>query len=477
MAPRTAVFAVIAAMLALRLAAAALIPLTEDEAYYQLWSMRPAFGYLDHPPMIAWLIWLGRHIAGDGPLGVRLAPTLTTALLTWVTFDVARLFDLGEAVAARAAVWLNATLLIGLGGELAVPDAPATLFWMLALWCAGKARRGSGAWWLAAGLAAGLGCLSKYSVLFLAPGILLWLATTSEGRKTLRTPWPWLAVVVAGAVFAPNVAWNAAHHWLTFDKQFGRARAGGLALRWLPALLAGQYVLFNPLISPFAIRAAVRRIAWPLLAVSAPFAVYLLIHSLHDEVQGQWPTPLYPGLAICAAAAAEDIGASRLLASLRRLAPYVGFGLSAAAVAFILLPLDGVLPFRDPARALRDWPGFEQAMERERVALGAGWIGTGHYGVASQLAVSGAVKAPVTELRERERYSFETPAERADFRKPGLVITDSLKLSQADLQACFTSVRRLPDTARGHGQSYRLYAAFLVSGERADVEHAGCGPS
>ena len=83
MAPRTALVAVIAAT-ARRAAdrGRRCIPLTEDEAYYRLWSMKPAFGYFDHPPMIAWLIWLGRHIAGDGPLGVRLVPILTTALIS-----------------------------------------------------------------------------------------------------------------------------------------------------------------------------------------------------------------------------------------------------------------------------------------------------------------------------------------------------------------------------------------------------------
>jgi 4-amino-4-deoxy-L-arabinose transferase-like glycosyltransferase len=475
MAPRAALIAVIAATLAVRLVMAALIPLTEDEAYYQLWSMKPAFGYLDHPPMIAWLIWLGRHLAGDGPLGVRLGPVLCTTLVTLLTFDVARLFGQGERVAARSAVWLNATFLIGLGGELAVPDAPATLCWVAALWCVGKARRGPGAWWLAAGAAAGLGCLSKYSVLFLAPGILLWLATTAEGRRTLATPWPWLAAVVAGAVFAPNVAWNATHQWLTFEKQFGRARLDGFDPRWLPELLATQYILFNPMISPFAIRAALKRTVWPLLAVSAPFALYLVIHSLHDEVQGQWPTPLYPGLAICAAASAEVIGASRFLATLRRFAPHVGFAISAIALSFIVLPLDGALPFPDPAQPLRGWPAFERATEQARIADGAAWVGVGHYGAASQLEVSGVVGAPVTELRERERYGFETPAERADFTRPGLVISDTTKLSQAALEGCFASVRRVADAVRGLGTSARRYRAFVVAGPKLDIERDGCG--
>ena len=87
-----------------RLVAGALIPLTEDEAYYRLWSMRPAFGYFDHPPMIAWQTWLGRHIAGDNPLGVRLIPTLATAATSFVTFGLARRLGLRDRIASHAAI-------------------------------------------------------------------------------------------------------------------------------------------------------------------------------------------------------------------------------------------------------------------------------------------------------------------------------------------------------------------------------------
>src|SRR5690348_1762175 len=113
-----------AAMLAARLWLAAVAPLTEDEAYYRLWSLRPALGYFDHPPMIAWWVWAGRQIAGDNALGVRLAPVIGTALTTWLTYDAARQAALSERIALRAAIWLNATLLIGLGGAMAVPDGP-----------------------------------------------------------------------------------------------------------------------------------------------------------------------------------------------------------------------------------------------------------------------------------------------------------------------------------------------------------------
>jgi 4-amino-4-deoxy-L-arabinose transferase-like glycosyltransferase len=422
--------------------------------------------------MVAWWAWLGRLIAGDTPLGVRLVFALGAGMTTLLSFDLARVAGLGERVGLRAAIWFNATLLIGLGGELAVPDGPNTLFWTAAVCCALRAVRGHGAWWLGAGLAAGLACLAKYSALFLAPGVVLWLVMTRDGRRALMTPWPWLAAVVAVAVFAPNIVWNAQHGWVTFQKQFGRVAAGGLAPGYLAKLLFDQAVLLNPLIVVFLSMAAARRIAWPLLVIGAPFALYLVVHSLHDAVQGQWPSPLYPLLVIAAAAAAE--GAKGWLAWVRTAAPWLGFTVCAAALAFSVAPSDGRLPFRDPSAGWRDWPGFLQRVEQTRIAAGAAWVGAPDYGVAAQLASAPQIHAPATEIYERARYTFEVPAERADFARPGLIVSPPKSAALPAMYRCFGLVRRLPDLVRGQGQGATVYGVFLVAQPKRDIERVGC---
>jgi hypothetical protein len=470
--PGLALGAFLLAATGLRLLIGAAIPLTEDEAYYRLWSLRPALGYFDHPPMIAWWIATGRQLAGDSPLGVRLLPTLATTATSWLTYDVARQIGLGERVAARAGVWLNATLLVGFAGELAVPDEPATLFWTAALACAFRAQTGRGAWWLAAGAAAGLACLSKYSALFLAPGLLLWLALTTEGRRALRTPWPWLGALAAGAVFAPNVAWNAEHGWMTFAKQFGRVAAASFQPGFLAKLLLDQALLLNPLIALFVVVAVRRRVAWPLLAISAPFAAYLAFHSLHAEVQGQWPAPLYPALVIAASAAAED--ARGPLAQLRRAAAPLGLAVVAAAFAWLLASPDRTLAFRDPLAPYRDWTGFAARVETARLSAGANWVGSPTYGVAAQLAAAPALRAPSVQILQRERYTFETLAERADFGSPGLVLVPPRNPSGPLLARCFTDVRPLAPVVRGEGASAATYAAFRVAGPLRDIQHRGC---
>jgi hypothetical protein len=278
--------------------------------------------------------------------------------------------------------------------------------------------------------------------------------------------------VIAAAVFAPNIAWNAAHGWLTFAKQFGRVRAGGFAPEFLGKLALDQILLLNPLIALFVGLAIRRRAAWPVLAVSAPFAAYLAFHSLHDAVQGQWPAPLYPLLVIAAAAAAET--ATGALAAVRAAAAPVGLALSAVLLALLVTPVDGALPFRDPLAPYRDWPAFSAAVEQARTAAGAAWIGTPTYGVAAQLAAAPQIHAPATQVFQRERYSFETLAERADFTRPGLIVVSPRNPAGALLPFCFGQVEPLSPISRGVSKSAATYAIYRVAAPRQDVERLGC---
>ena len=200
--------------------------------------------------MVAWWIRLGTLVCGDTPLGVRLAPALASGLNTWLIGDLAlvlgaRAVGAQPRTAFRAALWYNATITVCLGAMLAIPDAPASLFWTITLCCLARTRPEAAdedartGWWLAAGLAAGLAVMSKYSALFLAPGVLLWLAVTPGGWKALRRPGPWLAAAIAIAVFAPNVIWNAQNHWESFTKQFGRVAPHGMSPAHVAEFLGG----------------------------------------------------------------------------------------------------------------------------------------------------------------------------------------------------------------------------------------------
>ena len=107
------------------------LPLHFDEAYYWLWSEHLAASYFDHPPLIAWLLWLIRPF-GQAEWVLRLPPLFCMAGCGFLLYRLAgRAF--GEAVAERSLILFLLLPLTQIGFLLAVPDAPLALGWHVQL--------------------------------------------------------------------------------------------------------------------------------------------------------------------------------------------------------------------------------------------------------------------------------------------------------------------------------------------------------
>ncbi|MEI7791001.1 MAG: glycosyltransferase family 39 protein [Alphaproteobacteria bacterium] len=309
--------AIICVLLLLRGVMAAVLPLSADEAYYWLWSQHPAWGYYDHPPMIAWLIRAGTLLLGDTPLGVRAAGVVLSLPATWFVWRAAALILKDETKAALAALFFNLTIMVSAELLAATPDMPSTVTACAFVWCLAQVQAtGNGKWWLGVGVAAGLGLLSKFSALFLCAGAFGWLMLDRDARKWFASPWLYLGAILALAITAPFLVWQSQHHWETFAFQFGRVGAGHFTLRYLGEFLAAQFGMASPLIFVLMAvglwRATNRSSNQLMLALLGWVALgYFLQHSLHDRVQGNWPCFIYPALAILAASAASNTGAMR----------------------------------------------------------------------------------------------------------------------------------------------------------------------
>jgi hypothetical protein len=291
-----------------------------------------------------------------------------------------------------------------------------------------------------------------------------------------------LAAGAAVGLFTLNVVWNADHGWQTFARQFGRIAATHFAPQHLPEFVGEQFVLLNPLIAPFVIGAVAARSTRsgeggdlaPFLASSAPFFIYLLVHSLHDQVQAHWPAPIYPALAVCAAMGAERLGLSPGWARLRAAAPVFGFLICGALALYLLAPPRWSPRGADPGLPLQDWPSFARAVDHARLAAGAPWVGTVSYALTAELADEAELRAPVFQLDERARYR-DIPMAQPDFGKPGLVVDLPRRIDIAALRRCFTTVEPLGDLTRGPpGSAGVRYAAFVVMGPRRSLAPLGC---
>src|SRR6476660_4106664 len=191
----------VAALVVLRLVAAAWTPLTFDEAYYWMWSKHLAFGYYDHPPMVAYVIRAGTMIAGNTELGVRLVSILLALPMSYAIYRSAAILFGGVRVAATSAILLNVTLMAADGTLIVTPDAPLLVASSFVLFYLAKVlETGRGAWWLAVGAAVGAALLSKYTALFFGPAILIWLGSVPKLRRWLISPWLYLGGLIAFAI-------------------------------------------------------------------------------------------------------------------------------------------------------------------------------------------------------------------------------------------------------------------------------------
>lgn len=432
----------LAGLMLLRLIAAGCTGLVPDETYYWLWAQHPAFGYYDHPPMVAWGIaaftWLS-----DAALLVRLPFVISFVALSWLIYDTGKML-FSEAVARRALLWLNACLLLSIGSVVATPDPPSVLMWAGGLWALAKVQAsGKGQWWLVFGLFAGLGVEAKYTNLFLGLGVLAWLLLDKPTRKWLLTPWPWLAGVIAVAAMAPNLIWNAQHGWITFAKQFGRIEGARFTVQYLPEFVVSQVLLINPLIFVFVILGVgiwwKRRTESPLtlvIALPLPLMAYMLVHVFHDRIQGNWPAPVYPGLVLLAAVAAD----SGKFGWARKSAAPLGIGLSALMLA--LMALSPLLPLQGGTAALgQGWEKLAQDIREKQVETGAGWIATTDYNTQGELSLH-LPGATVVGMAERDRYAWpqHAPTNRA-------LIVLSAKYAPS-LDTCFTDLSEVGTVSR-----------------------------
>lgn len=283
--------------------------LCSDEVYYFYWSLSPRAGYLDHPPLTAWLMALSGRLLGENVLSVRLWPLLGGVALPLAGRALARrMFDARTGDRAGLLLVL-APVFIG-NGLLMTPDALLIPCWTGALYAAWRAveeRRASSPWWVVAGLAAGAGLLSKYTMVLLFPALAL-LALVTPGRRRELLAGGAIAGGVALLCFAPVILWNARHDWVSFRYQLGHgAEATGRAILVnLGGYAGGLLGVVTPLLGGACFVSASRGPGDPrrrfLGAVFWTVVLFFGAFALRSRVEANWPVAAFvPGLILVAA--------------------------------------------------------------------------------------------------------------------------------------------------------------------------------
>ncbi len=272
-----------------------------DEAQYWTWAQALDWGYYSKPPVIAAIIWATTGLFGDSEFAIKLGALLLYPLTTLLVYALAR-----HWFEARTAFWsaLSFFTLPGIALSSLIISTDVALFfcWAAATYAFVRATETNAwRWWLAVGVASGIGLLSKYTMGIFAVSALLHLAVVPTLRRHFANPRPYLAAVLAALIFAPNLWWNAQNGWPTFQHTAEISNLeGGAKLHWdeLTEFLSGQaailgLVLFGALIWLLARpwwRDPVQRV---LACYTLPFLLIISLQALLGRANANWGAMAY----------------------------------------------------------------------------------------------------------------------------------------------------------------------------------------
>jgi len=351
-----------------------------DEFDYMACGDHLAWGYVDHPPLIPFLMKISRLVFGDSLRSIRIIPALATSAAVILTAMIAR--DLGGrrfAVVFSALAFIAVPMYLN-DGSVMTTNCLEPLLWMGCVYFAILAiKRDDPRYWLWFGVVAGIGLEEKYSIAVLGFSIVVGLLLT-EQRRVFTRKWIWLGGALAFLIFLPNLLWNVQNHW-PFVQLIHNIKADGRDVVLSPAAFFAQQVLIaHPILAPIWITGVLallfsarlkpyRFLGWCYLAA---FTVFVILKG-----KNYYLAPIYPAFL---AAGAVVIGS--YIARWRQvwlkpalLVLILAGGAWLAPVVMPVLPVDKFISYMDhlPFKVPRSEHSHMRAILPQHFADEFGW--------------------------------------------------------------------------------------------------------
>ncbi len=351
-----------------------------DEFDYMACGNHLAWGYVDQPPLVPFLIKISRLLLGDSLRSIRIIPALATSAAVILTAMIAR--DLGGR---RFAVVLSALAFIAVpmylnDGSVMTTNCLEPLLWMGCVYFAILAIKcDDPRYWLWFGVVAGIGLEEKYSIAVLGLSIVVGLLLT-EQRRAFTRKWIWFGGALAFLVFLPNLLWNVQNHW-PFVELMHNIKAEGRDVVLSPAAFFAQQVLIaHPVLAPIWITGVLaflfsarlkpyRFLGWCYLAAFTVFVVF--------KGKNYYLAPIYPVFLAAGAVVIESfIARSRQVWLKPALVVLIlAGGTWLAPVVMPVLPIDKFILYADhlPFKVPRSEHSHMRAILPQHFADEFGW--------------------------------------------------------------------------------------------------------
>ena len=348
------------------------IDLYPDEAQYWIWAQHLDWGYYSKPPFVAWMIAATTALFGDNDLAIKIGASFTYIGTSLLVFAIAaRLYS--RRIAAWSAIAFVTLPAVSLSSVIISTDVPLLFFWALATYAFVRAREADRwGWWVLAGIACGLGLLSKYAMGYWLLSALGFLALIRDERRHLK--YFLGAAVLAALVYLPNFLWNWSHGFVSYAETGRDANVHGAALHPQAFLefLGSQFGVFGPIffatliwIAATGRRVLADRRALMLASFALPTLAFMLVVAMLSRANANWSAPTYLTATILVVAFLSERGSEALVqwsVVLHIVLAIVGFGAHGVAERF-----GWHLPGRlDPLHRVIGWQRLGQSLSEIR---------------------------------------------------------------------------------------------------------------
>ncbi|HWC37652.1 MAG TPA: glycosyltransferase family 39 protein [Acidimicrobiales bacterium] len=300
------------AKVAFHLATATLYGLHRDEFYYLAAGSHPAAGYVDQPPITPLLYRGWSSLFGASELALHSLAAILSIPIVVLAALLARELG-GGRWAQRATMTVAAVGTVFTTTFHFVSTVTVDLvLWALATWLLIRLlRTGDRRLWAPIGLVAGLGFENKHT-------IVLWCAAVAVGLLVTRrigllaSGWIIVGCALFALVAAPNIVWEATHHWasLSFYSAL-RRRTGGQNLAQFWPVQVGLMTIAGTALVVQGLRWARRD---PRGALYRPLAVVfavVVVVVFATAGKGYYAAGVYLPMAAAGAVAVETIWSAR----------------------------------------------------------------------------------------------------------------------------------------------------------------------
>jgi len=217
-----------------------------DEYYYIECSKHLDWGFVDQPPLCAFILFVSRALFGESILAIRIFAYTASSITIFVSGLIARELGGGKfAQSLSALAVIFCPVILGGGSYFSMNAFDVLLSSLFFYFLIRLIKTENLKLWIVIGLICGIGLENKLTFLFLGFGLAVGL-TLTKNRKYFLSKELWIGGAIAFLIFLPNIIWQMKNNFPTLEFMRNASTRKNTSLDFLD-FFRGSLMELNPI--------------------------------------------------------------------------------------------------------------------------------------------------------------------------------------------------------------------------------------